>query len=59
MAVVNASDESILIEIRDVGMQSDGGVFEASKLRFAMDSDLLPKARVLLWTDKIKACLWD
>ena len=56
MAVV---DIVLLIEIRDVGLQSDGGVFEASKLKFAIDSDLLPKARILPWTDKIKACLWD
>ena len=53
MVLVNASCEFIKTDIGDSGWQSDGGAFAASKP--AMDNDLynLPKARVLLGTDKI------
>ena len=55
MAVVNANYQFTLIDIGDAGRQSDGGVFTASKLGFAMENDLLnlPKARALPGTDKI------
>ena len=53
MAVVNANYEFTMIDIRDSGRQSDGGVFAASKLSFAMDNGLLklPKARMLPGTN--------
>ena len=53
MAVVNANYEFTMIDIGDSGRQSDGGVFAASKLSFAMDNGLLklPKARMLPGTN--------
>ena len=49
MAVVNANYEFTMVDIGDSGRQSDGGVFAASKLGFAMDNDQLglPKPRIL------------
>ncbi|XP_065062421.1 uncharacterized protein LOC135689196 [Rhopilema esculentum] len=48
MAVVNANYEFTMIDIGDSGRQSDGRVFAASKLGFAIDDGLLklPKARM-------------
>ena len=54
MAVVNANYEFTMIDIGDSGRQSDGGVFAASKLGFAMDNNLfnLPSPRMIEGTDK-------
>ena len=50
---MNANYEFTMIDIGDSGRQSDGGVFAASKLGFAMDNGLLklPKARMLPGTN--------
>ena len=45
MAVVNANYEFTLIDIGDSGRQSDGGVFAASKLGYAMKNELLQLPR--------------
>ena len=42
MAVVNANYQFTLVTICDVGRQSDGGIFSASNLAFAMNSGKLP-----------------
>ena len=42
MAVVNANYQFTLVDIGNVGRQSDGGVFSASNLGFAMNSGKLP-----------------
>ena len=42
MAVVNADYQFTLVDIGDVGRQSDGGVFSASNLGFPMNSGKLP-----------------
>ena len=42
MAVVNANYHFTLVDIGDVGRQSDGGVFSASNLGFAMNNGKLP-----------------
>ena len=55
MAVVNANYEFTMVDIGDSGRQSDGGVFAASKLGFAMDNDQvgLPKPRILPGTNTL------
>ena len=42
MAVVNAKYQFTLVDISDVGRQSDGGVFSASDLGFPMNSGKCP-----------------
>ncbi len=54
VTVVNANYEFTMIDIADFWRQSDGGVFAASKLGFAMDNNLLnlPSPRMIEGTDK-------
>lgn len=54
MAVVNAKYEFTMIDVGDAGRQSDGGVFSASKLGFAINNNLLnlPPQRILPGTEK-------
>ena len=49
MAVINVNYKFTMFDIVDSGRQSDGGIFAASKLGFAMDNDKLglPKPRIL------------
>ena len=55
MTVVNANYEFTMVDIRNSGRQSNGGVFAASKLGFAMDNGQLglPKPRILPGTNML------
>ena len=54
MAVVNSNYEFLMVDIGDSGRQSDGGIFSAIKLGYAMDDIILslPEPRRLDGSDK-------